>query len=285
MLQEWFGYCLTYDTSHHKLLLLHGEGANGKSVICGALEALIGRDNCSNVALEEFGDKFAFGSTLGKLVNISPDSGQLEHEAEGRLKGYTSGNKMSFDRKNLPRIDMVPTARLVVSTNDRPKFRDKSGGVWRRLLLLPMTTVIPEKEKILGMDEIKWWEQSGELPGMLLWALRGLARLKRQKAFTVPLVSAAELEQYRDEQNPARVFLRDYTQASDDAEVKTEELYSGYVAWCESHGHKPVPDTNFGKEVKRFHDVDKQRVRLHGKRTNVYSIEYCPDGCGQMGEL
>ena len=284
LLQEWAGYCLTYDTSHQKLLMLYGEGANGKSVILSALQALIGRDNCSTVPLEAFADRFAKTSTLGKLINISPDSGEIDRDAEGALKAFTSGDRMDFDRKNLAPISVEPTARLVISTNSKPRFADKSSGIWRRLLLMPMVHVIPESERVLGMDKIGWWEQSGELPGMLRWALAGLARLKRQKTFTVPLVSAAALEEYRDEQNPARVFLRDHTQASHSEEVETQILYAAYADWCRAHGFRVHPDSWFGKEVKRFWPhTEKQRPRANGwegkSRKYVYSgIVYYPDG-------
>jgi len=282
MLQEWFGYCLTYDTTMQKLLLMIGEGGNGKSVICAALQALIGPNNCSNLPLEDFDKPFELIPMLGKLVNVSPDSAHIDYKAEGRLRALSNGDRMDFPRKNLTPINAEATARLVVSVNSMPKFRDRSNAIWRRLLLLPMKVVIPEGEKILGMDKIGWWEKSGELPGMLLWAFRGLARLKRQKAFTLPLVSAAELEVYRDAQNSAREFLHEHTQVRDDAEVETQELYSAYVAWCESHGHKPVPETTFGREVKRLHNVEKRRPRIPGskQRPHGYPVEYCPDGCG-----
>src|SRR5262249_22658916 len=57
LLQEWFGYCLTVDTTQQKFLMLVGEGANGKSVICAVQEGMLGSDNCSNVPLELFGHR------------------------------------------------------------------------------------------------------------------------------------------------------------------------------------------------------------------------------------
>src|SRR5690606_18853746 len=48
-LQEWFGYCLTHDTSQQKFLMMEGRGRNGKSVICAALTALLGQENVSSV--------------------------------------------------------------------------------------------------------------------------------------------------------------------------------------------------------------------------------------------
>jgi hypothetical protein len=67
LLQEWFGYCLTHDTSLHAFMVLEGSGANGKSVVCEILTKMLGVDNVSNVPLEVFADRFQLATTLGKL--------------------------------------------------------------------------------------------------------------------------------------------------------------------------------------------------------------------------
>src|SRR5262245_35492047 len=68
LLQQWTGYLLTPDTSMQKSLMMVGEGANGKSVVCAVLTALLGVENVSAVPLELFGDKFRLAGTLGKLA-------------------------------------------------------------------------------------------------------------------------------------------------------------------------------------------------------------------------
>ena len=42
LVQEWFGYCLSVDTSFQKFLILFGDGANGKGVLLACLIALLG---------------------------------------------------------------------------------------------------------------------------------------------------------------------------------------------------------------------------------------------------
>jgi putative DNA primase/helicase len=105
LLQEWFGYCLTPDTSQHKFMILEGEGANGKSIVCEVLTALLGKENVSNVPLEMFGERFQLTPTIGKLANIASEVGEIKSVAEGHLKQFTSGDKMYFDRKGIPGID------------------------------------------------------------------------------------------------------------------------------------------------------------------------------------
>lgn len=74
VLQEIFGYCLTYDTTLHRFFVLQGTGANGKSVVLDVLERLLGGANVSHVPLERFGDAHDLVSSCGKLVKLRPSS-------------------------------------------------------------------------------------------------------------------------------------------------------------------------------------------------------------------
>ncbi|MEX2025863.1 MAG: phage/plasmid primase, P4 family, partial [Pirellulaceae bacterium] len=180
LLQEWAGYLLLPDTGFQRFLVLEGEGANGKSVYCAAIEAMLGQANVSHVPLDVFGETFSLTDTLDRLANICGDAGELDKVAEGHIKAFTAGNPMSFGRKYLSAIERTPTARLIMAVNNRPRFSDRSDGVWRRMLLVPWRIQIGQEERIPNMDKPWWWERQGELPGMLLWAIRGLARLRQQ---------------------------------------------------------------------------------------------------------
>ena len=124
---------------------MEGEGANGKSVVCEILTAMLGEENVSNVPLEIFGERFQLAASLGKLANIASEVGELKSVAEGFLKQFTGGDRMLFDRKGLLPIHARPTARLVLATNNRPRFSDRSAGLWRRMILLPFNVTIPPR--------------------------------------------------------------------------------------------------------------------------------------------
>jgi len=270
-LQEWAGYCLLPDTSRHTFMLLEGEGANGKSVYCAALEAMLGLENCSHVPLEIFSQRFALTQTLGKLANISAEVGEIDKVAEGHLKAFTSGDRMMFDRKNMPAVESEPTARLMLATNNRPRIADRSSGVWRRMLLVPFEVEIPKAERIAGMDKPGWWLESGELPGIFLWAIRGLHRLNQQGHFTVSEKSERAKEDYRHESNPTRSFLTEYCEESPGHWVASEELYFKYREWCGKNGYHPLADRSFGREVYRaFTKTERKQHRESTKRFWAY---------------
>jgi hypothetical protein len=94
LLQQFAGYLLLPVTKLQRFLLMTGEGANGKSVVCAVLRVLLGEDNVSSVPLEMFGDKFRLAGTLGKFANIVPEVGELDKVAEGQLKAFVTGDPL-----------------------------------------------------------------------------------------------------------------------------------------------------------------------------------------------
>jgi P4 family phage/plasmid primase-like protien len=256
VLQEWTGYLLLPDTTHQKFLVNEGEGGNGKSVFLAGLQAMLGPDNCSHVTLEKFANRFDLTDTLGKLANLCGDMGEIDRVSEGHLKSFVSGDRMFFDRKGISGMNCVPTARLIFNTNNRPRFSDKSSGIWRRLILIPWRTTISKAERIIGMDQVTWWQNSGELPGIFMWAVIGLHRLQAQKAFTYSPVVEEEIAAYRREVNPAREFLLEHVEANqigseDSTFIPTRILYGAYRRWAEEQGNQPLSSPVFGKEIVR----------------------------------
>lgn len=251
-MQEWFGYCLTRDTGFQRFLVLEGEGANGKSVVCAALIAMLGQGNCSSVPLEMFGERFPLIATLNKLANVAAEIGEIDKAAEGVLKSFVAGDQMMFERKYREPIMARPMAKLIFATNNRPKFSDKSSGLWRRMDVFPMRVTIPSQDRIRGMDKAEYWVESGELPGMLLWAIRGLERLREAGDFTPSTVCSAALDDYRNSGNPSRVFVQDHVRFVPSARKKVSEVYAAFAAWCRESGIKPPDAGVLGREIGRL---------------------------------
>lgn len=286
LLQEWAGYLLTSSNDLQRFLVLEGEGQNGKTVYFAAMTAMLGEDNVSHVTLENFGGRFELGTTIGKAANISGDAGEIDMVAEGVVKQFTGGDIMQFDRKNLSPISVRPTAKLMCAWNSRPRVRDKSMGLWRRMILVPFTREIPPEHRVFGMDRPGWWIDEGEAPGILLWAIVGLHRLRQQGDFTRPRVSIGAMAEYRQESNPVLRFLEENIsflpanmladeEAKDEKDqhgINTEEVYKRYREWCEKEGAKPMTNSNFGKQMKRTYGDLKNRRGGRSDRHHVYRL-------------
>lgn len=199
---------------------------------------------------------------------------------------------MFFDRKNKPPISARPTAKLMCSWNIRPRIKDRSRGLWRRMLIVPFNREIEASRKVKGMDDDQWWINQGEAAGILMWAIVGLDRLIQQGDFTIPDISREALEDYQRESNPAMRFLDGCVEKisgsrleqellkdqCDQSGIEADELYEKYRKWCADESIQPVAKQNFGKQVKRQFGDLKHRRGSRGNRYFVYRLLSYSDG-------
>ena len=169
LIQEIFGYCLTYDLSQQKFVLFLGDGGNGKGVITRTLRTLLGEDNVSTVPLTHLGKRFYLVGTMGKLVNFCNEVDSSRDLDEAVIKQFTGEDPMQFEQKYQEVFSAMPTAKLIISGNAWLPFRDRSEGIWRRLVPLHFPVNIPEakQNKNLTRDLLP------ELSGIFNWAVEG----------------------------------------------------------------------------------------------------------------
>lgn len=272
ILQEIVGYLLWFDTRQQTFFVLTGDGGNGKSTFLAVIRALIGDYNISSVPLEVFGERFQLTATLGKLVNAVAECGEMDRVAEAILKSFVGGDMMWFDRKGISGLNARPTARLLLSCNTLPRFTDRTNGVWRRYQVVPFTVQITESEKVKGMDLPEFWAATGEMSGILNWALCGLLRLHTQGGFTVSGACEDLKAEHRDRCDPHRQFIDDYTQAATNGKLRCEEVYAAYSSWCHERAVTRLQDGNFGVELRKVHKKVK-RTRPREGKGRVYTYE------------
>ena len=98
-----------------------------------------------------------------RFVSASePDAGKRLDEAT--IKNITGGEPIRARRLYCEPFDFTPEFKLFLSANHRPTVRSNGHALWRRLLLIPFTVVIPREEWI---DELKEKLFKQEAPGIL----------------------------------------------------------------------------------------------------------------------
>jgi P4 family phage/plasmid primase-like protien len=271
-LLEWFGLNLVYDTRYQKFLILIGKGGDGKSVFLAIMRALLG-PAASAVNLSAFGAERSFNlvPTINMLANIYPDIDYTTSREEGLLKAYVSGEAITIEKKGKDPRTVIPTARLTFSCNQFPAFKDRSGGIWRRLYLAEFPNSVPEERQNPNMCTPEWWQAQGQLSGILNQALEGLKRLEARGRFCEPDACRALKGDYKSERNPASEFLDDHccrcecfgnsdAQPTEenpcaDHAVWTGDLYQAYRDWLKNGGYdarEVLTKAYFGREVRRL---------------------------------
>jgi putative DNA primase/helicase len=87
-----------------------------------------------------------------------------------------------------------------------------------------------------------------ELPGILNWALDGLAALEAKGRFVEPESSRDSMMALQDLVSPVSAFVRDRCDPAGEVEVK--QLYRAWKAWAEDHGHRVGSSATFGRDLR-----------------------------------
>jgi putative DNA primase/helicase len=257
LLQEFFGYCLTRENDYEKALFLFGEGANGKSVVLYVLEELIGKENCSSIALEKFNDSHYIARLRDKLVNISLETNAKTNVYDNMFKAIVTGDTISADEKYGQPFQFKPYCKLLFSTNNMPRVGDKSEGYYRRLLILPFNRQFNKEERD---PKLKYKIASSELDGIFLWALNGLKRLRDRGYFEESASMLNVKDEYRKENNNVIIFVEEMSVLDAHDDISKDDLYQAYNNWCLDSGYRPLSKITFGRElIRQYTSVNKGR--------------------------
>jgi len=265
MVQEFAGWILTSDILLQHFLYIHGEGATGKSSLMAVLMALCGPDGYSTVTVSEFEDPFNLGVTLGKALNVA-DEGRLSKKSENLLKSFTSGNEILHQEKYKTPINVRPSAKLVICSNDPPVFHDRSTGPWRRMLYACMDNVIPVEKRQMGLNYPETWIKTGQMPAILNWALGGFIRIKERGDIAESEESVAQKEEWKTYSRHETAFFNDNVIEEPGCTVGSPDIYKAYTDWCISTGNRPGTVQWLGLQLKtRFPKIKKRRESTGGR--------------------
>lgn len=139
--------------THNKMIFLKGyAGSNGKSTYEELLINTIGEGKIASLTPSNFSERFATSSLVGKVANIADDIDGDHILKNGVLKSVTTGNAVNVEKKGGDRFTVHFKTALIFSCNNMPNFEDKSGGLARRLLILPFKRQFSAIENIFDED-------------------------------------------------------------------------------------------------------------------------------------
>ncbi|MCM1975336.1 phage/plasmid primase, P4 family [Streptomyces sp. G1] len=246
-LQEWFGYVLSGRTDQQKILLIVGPSRSGKGTIARVLKELVGRENLAGPTLAGLGTNFGLSTLIGKPLAVISDarlSGNDNSQVVERLLTISGEDTIDIDRKyRAVWTGKLPT-RLVILSNELPHFGDSSGVIARRFVLLNMRVSWLGKEDPTLFDRL-----TAEMPGILNWALEGLARLQRTGRITEPASSRDAVTTMQDTASPTSAFIRERCTTGPTCSVPVDALWTDWREWAEDNGVRPGTKQVFGRNL------------------------------------
>ena len=240
-LQEFMGYCLIPSTRAQKMLLIIGNGGEGKSRIGVVMRAVLG-DNMNNGSIPKLeSNSFARADLEHKLLMVDDDMRMENLPTTNNLKALiTAEGPMDLERKGVQSYQGLMYCRLMAFSNGflRSANDDSYGFFRRQLILMTKPRAKDRKDDPFLSDKLR-----AEKEQIAVWALDGLYRLRKQNfRFTVSDRSKAAIMSAMDEANNVVSFLRSKGSFTFDpeGEITSREFYNIYKCWCDDNAIEPV---------------------------------------------
>ena len=246
---EHAGYTLLKGFNLKKILILVGEGNNGKSVFLDLILNMLGDKNVSNKSLQSLANEtFATAQLFGKMANIYSDLNGNAVKQTGTLKMLTGGDKVDAQYKYGKSFNFYNNAKLIFSANKLPPVHDYNKAFFDRLHIVECPYHFTEEEA--DPELTKKLTTENAMSAFLNKALEGAQRLLENKKFSsIPEINN-NLHRYRVSSDSVSEFLYTRTESNMEAKTSKKKLYTAYKHWCDRQNRKPVAQRTFSRRGK-----------------------------------
>lgn len=264
LLEELAGYMFFRRNELRKAFMLTGAGHNGKSTYISMLQTMIGRENYCVLDIPEISERFKSAELAGKLADLCDDISDRYIRDASVFKKLTSGESITAERKGQDPFTFTPYVKFVFSVNELPRFKDGTGAVLDRMIIIPFNASFSKtdsdydpfiKDKLTSVSAMEYLIKLG---------IEGLKRVLGRNSFTDSEVVNEQLEQFNLENNPILSF---YESISRD-ELLRESVgywYDKYREFCLADGCTAMSRTKFTKTVCTKYGVKSKPKRVNGE--------------------
>ena len=261
--QRVLGMSLIGAQLEHILVVLWGQGRNGKSVLTDVIEYVLGQLSGTiqpETLLEQSRSQSASSPTpdimalRGKRIVWAREPEKNRKMNESQVKNLVGGDILPA-RSPYGRyvVNFEPTHTLVMLANDKPRANPDDYAFWERVLLVPFELSFVNREPTAPnerqRDPYLATRLKNEAPGILGWLIRGCLDWQQQGLNPPEKVKAAT-EQYRQDEDIIQHFIDDCCLTGGGQFTPANDLYNAYKEWCDRNGHKPLSNKHFSEKIR-----------------------------------
>ena len=261
-LQEFIGYCLIPSNKGQRMMVIKGNGGEGKSQIGAVLVALLG-SNMKDGSIGKISENRFARADLEHILLCVDDDMRMEALRQTNYVKYivTVQGKMDLERKGKQSYQGWMFARMLAFSNgDLQALYDRIDGFYRRQLVL--TTKEKPADRVDDPDLAE--KMKTEAEGIFLWAFEGLQRLIVSNfKFTESDRIRENREMVKRDNNNIFDFMESegYIRRKADASISSKDFYEIYRMWCEENSLVPLKARSFSDAM----------IANAGK----YNLEHC----------
>jgi putative DNA primase/helicase len=258
---EWLGLALLgLCTREASALVVFGKGSNGKSVLTSLVADLFGSDRTCHIPPQQMAERFSRAQLFGRAINVVSEMPEAELLASDTLKAIISGDSIEVERKHQDPFSFSPRAGHIFACNTLPSSRDRSWGLWRRLVPIEFHRVFGREDRDPRLLE----KLRDEYDLLVPWALEH-ARLYLLRGGYAHIERINEYRhEWRSSTDSICAFVEAQTEPAeltDGAELK--EIWKGFRDWAEDVGQSGSAKMSlnaFSRALCALPSIEKKRT-------------------------
>ncbi len=246
LIEEIIGHIImTSSFPQHSFFFVGSNGKNGKSTFFEMLSNFCGSLS-ENLALEEMNKIENLAVLKDKLLNCGDDIDDTHILSSRTFKNLVAGNNIMVRELYSNPKPFKNKATLLFSCNEMPNFKDKSGGIERRVRIIPCDNIV--KKVDLSIDSKLSTPNAKSY--LLNLALKGMNSIINNGGIMInPKRSILETEEYIKESDTVKLFI-EYCKESDiSLEQPTSKIYMLYSTFCDTEGQKPYSKSKLSRRL------------------------------------
>ena len=245
--------------------MMFGDGENGKSVFLDYVSLILGKDNITNIPLQELtSDKFAAANLDGKLANIFSDLEKNEFKHTSKFRALASGEPVYAQYKNQQGFDLHPFSSLIFSTNRFPKvYDDNKQAFFRRWIIVKWLRDFqndPERDSKLKEKMIATKSDRDIVFSNLIQISK---RLYDSNKFTFSKNWKENQKTWNENADPVKNFIETYTMEVENHKESKRETHNFYKEKCDELGETALGMKQFALAMAEYYDESP----THGTRS------------------
>lgn len=220
-------------------------GNNGKGTLLTLMRNLCGERAWTSIPVADFGKDFHLEPLIRTNAVLVDENDVGEYvDRAANLKAVITNDVILINRKNKTPIAYQFRGFMVQCVNDTPRFRDKSGSLYRRQLIIPFDKSFTGAErKYIKQDYMHRTE-------VLEYVLYRVLSTNFYE-LSEPAAVRAALHQYKIENDPVRAFAEEFLDRVVWDLLPWRFLYALYRAWL-TKDQPSNPPLGYNKFVKHF---------------------------------
>lgn len=240
-LQRYAGLALVGRVIEHILVILTGEGRNGKGTMAYAIAKALGNTDgyaitgdSSMLIAGRYGDKPSAGELAsqyrlrGARWVVLSEISRGSRMDEATMKRLTGGDRLQAKRMGMDPVDFAPSHSLAMLANDLPVADPDAKAVWARLRCVPFTVDYTGHEDNTLEERLEL-----ELEGVLAWCVEGLRDyIERGRKLDEPDAVLTRTSAYRDDNDALGRFIAEECVEHGGATITKAEFADAYASWA-----------------------------------------------------